>query len=136
MLTSIWLTAALGAVSLVPRALAFIPPIGTVARAVDFRPERCAVSGPSIGNWSVYPNFKIIKKCQQTMFYEFSLYDSVDDPDTNHRIQACSSFGPDFGNMPPESVAPKLLVESANYVDVAFELGWWHDGFGLVKSAI
>lgn len=135
MLTSPWLTAALGAVSLVPGVFAFIPPIDTAVRAVDFCPERCSVSGPSTGNWSVYPNFKTIKKCQQTMFYDFSLYDPVDDPDTNHRIQACSSFG-DFDNMPPESVGPKLLVESANHVDVAFELGWWHDGFGLAKSAI
>lgn len=69
------------------------------------------------------------------MFYDFSLYDPVDDPDTNHRIQACSSFGPDFDNMPSEAVAAKL-VELANPVDVEFELGWWHEGFGLAKAAI
>ncbi|RYO77551.1 hypothetical protein DL766_010123 [Monosporascus sp. MC13-8B] len=69
------------------------------------------------------------------MFYDFSLYDPVDDPDTNHRIQACSSFGPDFGNIPSGSVAAEL-VESANSVDVEFELGWWHEGFGLAKAAI
>ncbi|RYO77504.1 hypothetical protein DL766_004935 [Monosporascus sp. MC13-8B] len=72
---------------------------------------------------------------QQTIFYDFSLYDPVGNPDTNHRIQACSSFNPDFDNIPSESVAAKL-VESASSVDVEFELGWWHKGFSLAKAAI
>jgi hypothetical protein len=135
MVTSTWLAVALGAASLVPGAVAFIPPVGTAARTVDFCPERCAISGPSTGNWSVYANFKTIKKCQQTMFYDFSLYDPVDDPSINHRIQACSSFGSDFYNMPTEPV-PAKLAESASSVEVEFELGWWHDGFGLAKPAI
>ncbi|KAL2132723.1 hypothetical protein VTI74DRAFT_3433 [Chaetomium olivicolor] len=116
-------------------AVAFIPLVGTAVQTVDFCPERYAVSGPSTGNWSIYPNFKIIKRCQQTMFYDFSLYDPVDDPDINHRIQACSSFGPDFDNMLLGSMAAKI-VESANSIDVEFELGWWHEGFGLAKAAI
>ncbi|KAL2127503.1 hypothetical protein VTI74DRAFT_10626 [Chaetomium olivicolor] len=136
MVTSPWLTVALGAVSLMPGAVAFNAPIGKTVHAVDkFCPERCAVSGPSTGNWSVYPNFKVIKRCQQTMFYDFSLDDPVDNPHTNHRIQACSSFGSDFDNMPSVSVDAKLL-KSASSVDVEFELGWWYEGFGLAKPAI
>ena len=69
------------------------------------------------------------------MFYDFSLYDPVDDLDTNHCIQACSFFSVDFDNMPLEPVTAEL-VESANSVDVKFELGWWHEGFGLTKAAI
>ena len=129
------LTVALGALSLVSGAVAFVPPVGTIARAVDFCPEWCVITGPNTGNWSVYPNFNIIKRCQQTMFYDFSLYDPVDDPNTNHRIQACSSFGTDFDNMPSKAVAANI-VESANVVDVEFELGWWHEDFGLAKAAI
>lgn len=129
------LTVALGAVSLASGPMAFIPPVGTLTRVVDFRPERCVITGPNTGNWSVYPNFNIIKRCQQTMFYDFSLYDPVDDPNTNHRIQACSSFGPDFDNMPSKAVAANV-AESASVVDVEFELGWWHEDFGLAKAAI
>ncbi|KAH6848434.1 hypothetical protein B0I37DRAFT_432719 [Chaetomium sp. MPI-CAGE-AT-0009] len=136
MVTSPWLTVALGAVSLMPGAVAFNAPVGKAAHAGDkFCPERCAVSGPSTGNWSVYPNFKVIKRCQQTMFYDFSLDDPVDNPHINRRIQACSSFGSDFDNIPSVSVDAKLL-ESASSVDVKFELGWWHEGFGLAKPAI
>ncbi|SPO01630.1 related to RF2 protein [Cephalotrichum gorgonifer] len=135
MLTSPWITAALGSFSLVPGVVAFIPPVATAPRVIDFCPERCAVSGPRTGNWSVYPNFKRIKRCEQTMFYDFSVYDPVDDPETNHRIWACSSFGSDFDNMPSEAVAPNL-VESASPIDVEFELGWWQEGFGLAKPAI
>ncbi|KAF3225838.1 hypothetical protein TWF106_001711 [Orbilia oligospora] len=135
MTISSWLRLALGVVILVPGTVGFVPPVGATLRAVDFCPERCAVSGPSTENWSVYPNFKIIQRCQQTMFYDFSLYDPVDDPDTNHRIQACSSFGLDFDSLPSQPLAAKL-VESADSVSVQFELGWWHEGFGLARAAI
>ncbi|EPS35532.1 hypothetical protein H072_11031 [Dactylellina haptotyla CBS 200.50] len=135
MVPSSWLQVAIGAIILVPGARAFIPPVGTAARAVEFCPERCTVSGPSTENWSAYPNFGIINRCQQTMFYEFNLYDPVDDPNTNHRIQACSSFGSDFDNLPSEPVPARLLV-SGSPVDVEFELGWWHEGFGLAEAAI
>ncbi|KAK6499976.1 hypothetical protein TWF481_010333 [Arthrobotrys musiformis] len=135
MVTPSWLAAAAGAFILAPGAVAFIPPVGTVLRPVDFCPERCAISGPSPGNWSVYPNFRLIERCQQTMFYSFNIYDPVDDPDTNHRIQACSSYGVDFSSIPPQPVDPKL-VESAKSVDVDFELGWWSEGFDLAKPAI
>ncbi|KAF3158723.1 hypothetical protein TWF788_004529 [Orbilia oligospora] len=69
------------------------------------------------------------------MFYDFSLYDPVDDLNINHRIQACSSFGLDFDSLPSQPVTAKLL-ESADSVNVQFEIGWWHEGFGLAKSAI
>jgi hypothetical protein len=69
-------------------------------RNVEPCPERCGISGPSTGNWSVYPNFKQIKKCKQTMFYDLSFYDQVDDQADSHRINACSSFGPDFSKLP------------------------------------
>src|SRR5690349_3748731 len=63
-------------------------------------PERCIVSGPATGNWSVYPSLERFRRCQQTMFYTFSLDDPVDEPGPNHRILACSSFGPDFDKSP------------------------------------
>ncbi|KAF9873540.1 hypothetical protein CkaCkLH20_08999 [Colletotrichum karsti] len=103
--------------------------------AADFCPQRCVESGPSTGNWSVYPNFNLIKRCQKTMFYGFSLYDSVDEPDTNHRIAACSSFGTDFKTMQSEPIAAPG-AHSVEPVQVTFELGWWNEGFGLAKAGI
>ncbi|KAE8152020.1 chitinase [Aspergillus avenaceus] len=101
-------------------------------RNSDVCPERCSVSGPVTGNWSVYPNFGQIKRCEQTMFYDFSLYDQVDDQANNHRIYACSSFGPDFSNMLPSSAR----IASAKSMEVEFEVGWQGEGFGLATSDI
>ncbi|OLN96797.1 Killer toxin subunits alpha/beta 2 [Colletotrichum chlorophyti] len=125
MVASPWLKVALTAVSLLPAAVT----------AIDVCPARCVDAGPNPGNWSVYPNFNMIKRCQQTMFYGFSLYDPVDDTDSTHRIAACSSYGTDFINMKSEPVAARLL-DAASPVDVEFELGWWHEGFGLATAAI
>ncbi|KAB5511420.1 hypothetical protein GE09DRAFT_690361 [Coniochaeta sp. 2T2.1] len=137
MMSSLWFTLV---VSLLSGAVAFIPPVSTKnVRAFDFCPDRCADAGPSTGNWSVYPNLKTIKRCQQTMFLGFSLHDPVDDPDTNHRVQACSSFGADFYNMAPSSsagVAAASSLNPANSVDVELELGWWDEGFGLAEAGI
>ncbi|KAL5332613.1 hypothetical protein BJX70DRAFT_392853 [Aspergillus crustosus] len=95
-------------------------------------PGRYGVSGPSTGNWSVYPNFNKIQKCPKTMFYDFSLYDQVDNKDENHRIQACSSFGTDFASFPVESVQ----LASAESHNVEFEIGWWKEGYGLAAAEI
>ncbi|KXH62440.1 glycosylhydrolase family 18-6 [Colletotrichum nymphaeae SA-01] len=95
-------------------------------------PERCSVSGPNIGNWSVYPDFKQMQKCKQTMFYRFSLYDPVDDKAANHRIHACSSYGPDFSKLP----ASTARIPSSDSVDVDFEIGWWQEGFGQATAGL
>ncbi|KAJ5146492.1 uncharacterized protein N7515_001056 [Penicillium bovifimosum] len=95
-------------------------------------PERCAISGPKQGNWSVYPDFRQIKKCKEAMFYSFGLYDPVDDRDMKHKIHACSSFGPDFSTIP----ASNVRVASGEAIDVEFEVGWWQEGFGLATSGL
>ncbi|KAK4170572.1 hypothetical protein QBC36DRAFT_143178, partial [Triangularia setosa] len=69
------------------------------------------------------------------MFYDFSIYDPVDDLSINHRIQACSSFGPDFEQIPTEAVA-SADVDTAETVKVNFEIGWWEEGFGLPVAGI
>lgn len=66
------------------------------------------------------------------MFYDFSLFDNVDDRNRTHRIQACSSWGPDFANLP----ASTAQVVSAESVDVEYELGWWQEGFGLASAGL
>jgi hypothetical protein len=98
MVASAWFTAALGAVGLLLSAdgamakkPAFTPPSYPTSRSNDFCPERCSVSGPNTGNWSLYSNFNPIRKCEQSMFYDFSLYDEVDNPAVNHRIRRSNS---------------------------------------------
>jgi hypothetical protein len=100
--------------------------------SVDVCPERRSVSGPSTGNWSVYPDFRKIKKCKQTMFYNFNLYDPVDDRAPGHKIYACSSFGPDLLRIP----ASNARVASGKAIDVEFEVGWWQEEFGVATSGL
>ncbi|KAK3956166.1 hypothetical protein QBC32DRAFT_251260 [Pseudoneurospora amorphoporcata] len=141
MVASSWFTAGMGALGLLLSADGVtaarqprfhFPSLSPVDREVC--PERCIVSGPNPGNWSVYPDFKPMKKCTQTMFYDFNLYDQVDNPDTNSRIAACTSFGPDFSLLPPNNSAARIA--SAEPVNVDFEVGWQEEGFGLAASGI
>lgn len=122
-----WLAVALAAISVLP---------GSV-QAKDFCPDRCSDAGPDTSKWSVYPNFNLIKRCKETVFYSFNLYDSVDDRDSNHRISACTSFGADFDNMEAEPATARLSsTAETEPVDVKFELGWWEETFGLAAAGI
>lgn len=47
-------------------------------RPRDVCPGRCNVTGPNPSNWSLYHNLGQLKYCIETQFYEFSLYDNVD----------------------------------------------------------
>lgn len=80
----------------------------------------------------MFPDFKQIKKCKQSMFYDFSIYDEVDNQADTHRIHACSSFGPDFSKLP----SSKARIASSESVDVDFEVGWWEEGYGLATSGL
>jgi hypothetical protein len=140
MVTSSWLTAALGAAELLlsadgacakPRVGARLA-VSPSYRNLDTCLERCSVSGPNSGNWSVYPSFKQIKTCEKTTFYDFSLYDQVDDLTASHRIHACSSSGPDFSKI-PES---KTRIASTESVDVDFQVGWWDTCYGQATSGL
>lgn len=101
-------------------------------RSANVCPGRCSISGPNPANWSVYPDFRQIKRCEETMFYDFSLYDPVDENGLTHRIHACSSLGPDFSIIP----ASRISVASAESVEVAYQVGWWDEGYGLASSGI
>ncbi|KAK3398714.1 hypothetical protein B0T20DRAFT_411850 [Sordaria brevicollis] len=140
MVATSWLTAGMGALGLLLSAdgvMAVKQPSFRFPSSPAYRevcPERCFVSGPNSGNWSVYPNFNQIKKCSQTMFYDFNLYDQVDNPNTNSRIAACTSFGPDFSLLPPNNSA--VQIASVDPVTVDFEIGWREEGFGLAAAEI
>jgi hypothetical protein len=85
----------------------------------------CNIAGPNPSNWSVYHNFEQVQSCQQTLFYEFSLYDRVDDPDSHHHIYACTSYGADWYNLPQSKVKTAAAVRSVN---ATYNLGWWAEG--------
>jgi GH18 family chitinase len=104
----------------------------------DFCPGRCSDAGPDTDKWSVYPNFNLIKRCKETVFYGFNLYDSVDDRDSGHRIAACTSFGSDFDNMEatPATARISSSAEVAGPTQVKFELGWFEESFGLAVAGI
>jgi hypothetical protein len=101
---SSWIKVGLGALSLLSNIVNATP--GTRIGASpsyqgrDNCPGRCSIAGPNPGNWSLYHSLDQTNSCQLTKFYDFSIYDLVDDSDTNHRIFACSSFGSDWSNLP------------------------------------
>jgi LysM domain-containing protein len=90
----------------------------------DACPGRCSIAGPNPSNWSLYHNFDQIQSCQQTVFYEFSLYDGVDNPNALHRIYACTSYGPDWTNLPNSTTD----VLPASTMNTTYQIGWWSDG--------
>ncbi|PLB35221.1 putative class V chitinase [Aspergillus candidus] len=94
-------------------------------RGSDPCPTSCRITGPNPSNWSAYHNFEQLQSCKQSLFYEFSLYDKVDDPETFHRIYACASNGADWYNLPQSQKQVKTTVES---VDSTYQIGWWADG--------
>jgi hypothetical protein len=79
-------------------------------------PGRCNVAGPNPGNWSLHHNLGQLQHCTETQFYEFSLYDDVDDESARHRIYCCTSFSPDWVNMPNvTTVEPSSGIVNATY---------------------
>ncbi|KAL4935175.1 hypothetical protein BDV06DRAFT_234584 [Aspergillus oleicola] len=116
-------------------------------------PERCVTSGPNTGNWSAYANFDKIKRCRQTLFYDFSLFDDVDQKDKNHKIYACSSYGPDFRLLPDAEAESESTLRNVSQsqsssrisataafapknITGEFQIGWWNEGYGLASSGL
>ncbi|EHK19253.1 glycoside hydrolase family 18 protein [Trichoderma virens Gv29-8] len=98
-------------------------------------PARCAVTGPNPANWSLYRNLNQFALCQESIFYSFSFLDPVDDADEVHRIYACTSFGPDWANLPANTSS--LSSESAKapvLVNGTYEIGSWPSAPGSIVS--
>lgn len=99
-------------------------------------PARCAASGPNPGNWSVYHNFEQFSSCQELLFYSFSFLDPVDDADALHRIHTCTSFGPDWGNLPVNTSGLSSQSQSAavNSMNGTYQIGSWPSAPGSTVS--
>ncbi|KGO58768.1 Glycoside hydrolase, superfamily [Penicillium expansum] len=74
----------------------------------------------------MYHNFDQLASCQESLFYSFSFLDPVDDAHTGHHIYACTSFGPDWGNLPANTT--NLLLQSSDApepVNGTYQIGYW-----------
>ncbi|KAL6887059.1 glycoside hydrolase family 18 protein [Trichoderma evansii] len=71
----------------------------------------------------------------KSIFYSFSFLDPVDDADEVHRIYACTSFGPDWANLPANTSS--LSSQSAKgpvLVNGTYEIGSWPSTPGSIVS--
>lgn len=97
-------------------------------------PARCATSGPNPGNWSLYHNLDQFSSCQESLFYSFSFLDPVDDADTAHHIYACTSFGPDWANLPSNQTSLDAQAQThsglGSLANGTYELGYWPSSSG------
>lgn len=126
--------ALLWVVDFVSAQVGFRQPAGPGYAERNACPTRCSIAGPNPSNWSVYHNFDQFHACEQSRFYDFSLYDKVDDANAFHRIYACSSYGPDWTNL-PKAKTDVATIQSVGK-NTTYELGWWSDGGKLDESGI
>lgn len=84
----------------------------------------------------MYHNLDQLASCQESLFYSFSLLDPVDDAYTGHHIYACTSYGPDWGNLPANTT--NLDLQSSNApepVNGTYEVGYWPGATGTSVSS-
>lgn len=92
-------------------------------RNSDVCPKRCADAGPNPANWTSYHNLDQFSSCSLAVLQAFSIYDNVDDASIGHGIYACSSYGPDFANLPTSEVNKKVGT-AQTIKNATYEIGW------------
>ncbi|KAI0868461.1 hypothetical protein GGS24DRAFT_482282 [Hypoxylon argillaceum] len=98
-------------------------------RGIDDCPSSCVQAGPSPGNWSLYHNLDQLSNCPETLFFDVSLSDPVDDPANLHRFYTCSVGGGDWTHQPNLRPAVPAVQTKETY-----ELGWWTSDLSLISS--
>ncbi|KAF3392821.1 hypothetical protein F1880_008720 [Penicillium rolfsii] len=97
-------------------------PAGPGYRGLDaVCPSACFASGSDPLGWSAYPSLDRLSACKQAILYSFSLYDDVDDTETNHRIYACTAYGHDWDD---DAKAKEAAARHAKTVDAMYQIGW------------
>ncbi|KAJ2984421.1 hypothetical protein NUW58_g6066 [Xylaria curta] len=102
---------------------------GPSFRGIDDCPSSCIQAGPSPGNWSLYHNLDQLSNCPETLFFDISLLDPVDDSASFHRLYTCSVGGGDWTYQP----TPSRLVPAVETKE-KYELGWWTYDPDLISS--
>ncbi|KAL4982965.1 hypothetical protein BDW68DRAFT_191715 [Aspergillus falconensis] len=125
-----WRNVAVGALALsLPRGEVFVSaqagsrqPAAPGYRGMNtICPSACFETGPDPLGWSVYSSVDRTSACKQAVLYSFSLYDDVDDKDSNHRIYACTAYGHDWDD---EAKAEAAAARPAENINVTYEIGW------------
>ncbi|AEO69851.1 8553ff05-870f-4b92-b10e-2b4ef4e5facd [Thermothielavioides terrestris] len=93
-------------------------------------PAHCYTAGAAPTNWSVYHNLDQLHRCPQRFFFDFSVDDNVDEPNTLHRLRACGLWGADWNRLPASPTPPLPATE----VNATFQLGWLDAGSTTVLS--
>jgi hypothetical protein len=90
----------------------------------DWCPMACNIAGSNLSNSSVYHNSEQLQCCDQTLFYDSSLYDRVD-PSTLHRLRVCTHMVPTGHPVQRPTTKVAAAVES---LSLTYSLGWWGNG--------
>jgi hypothetical protein len=106
-------------------------PAGVSYQARINCPALCSLSGPTPTNWTALHSIDQVVNCQETVFYHFSIHDSVDDNTTPHRIYACTSYG-----SPQKAGAPSAVAQSVveTLPNATFTLGAWNWTDSTIRS--
>jgi len=102
---------------------------GPSFRGIDDCPSSCIQAGPSPGNWSLYHNLDQLSNCPETLFFDVSLLDPVDNSASLHRLYTCSVGGGDWTYQP----TPSRLVPAVETKEI-YKLGWWTYNPDLISS--
>lgn len=92
-------------------------------------PARCSITGPDPNNWPVYHSLEQFEGCTQRLFADFSIYDRIEEPNTIHRIRACTIWGADWESTTTNEALEVKSVEGApvaTAVNATYLLGWWN----------
>ncbi|CAK7233697.1 hypothetical protein SCUCBS95973_008685 [Sporothrix curviconia] len=86
-------------------------------------PPSCAVTGFDPANWPIYNSIQDLGRCQETIFYHMSLYDTVDDWFPTHRVYACKSYG----SLPSPGPASSTMDVQQTVANATFTVGHWDE---------
>jgi len=98
----------------------------TFNQAFEPCPARCINNGISPSNWTVYHHTSRLAWCNETMLLDFTIYNSLDDPNTHKSIRTCTteSNSDTFqGQLSPKTSCP-FAVKNPVEVSAAVEMAW------------
>ncbi|KAH8806180.1 hypothetical protein F5884DRAFT_627227, partial [Xylogone sp. PMI_703] len=53
-------------------------------------PDNCLALGTNPGNWTIIHDAQKLSYCNQTVLFDLSLHNTLDDPKTHTTIRACT----------------------------------------------
>ncbi|ERS97228.1 hypothetical protein HMPREF1624_06559 [Sporothrix schenckii ATCC 58251] len=95
-------------------------------------PTSCTVTGPNPANWPAYKSLQDFDTCHQTIFYHISLFDTVDDLSSTHRIYACASNG----SLADAGTSHSTMQVQETVSNATFKVGHWSAAAGVDLRAL